>query len=133
MLWKQYFKNDTAALNVSNVYSAIANYGRQGNVAGVKEFCDLDDRDRMCTDDSGTITYDIDASGDGNFGSGGSTITFCSGFFNLPIEETCNFPTESNMQIADQGGVFLHELAKCEALTGLANVTDGKDDDCGTW
>lgn len=88
----------------------------------------------MCTDDGGAIAYNLNTVGGSNSNSGGSsTITFCSGFFKLPVAETCIYASEGNMQVADQGGVFLHELAKCEALTGVANVTDGADDDCSTW
>lgn len=104
-------------------------------MAGIQEICDVNEVDDMCTDDTGVIAYNLPARGtaDANGGGGSPSITFCSGFFNLSAAETCTYATESNMHVADQGGVLLHELAKCEALTKVANVTDGPDDDCSTW
>ncbi len=90
--------------------------------------------DKMCTDDHGVIAYSSSPGGAKDPSNSGSpSITFCSGFFNLPVAEPCNYASETNMHVADQGGVFLHELAKCETLTGLANVTDGGAGDCSTW
>ena len=114
---------------MKRVYQGIINYGRNGNYYGITEYCDPVNEDPECTDDEQVLAYRNPYEA----GSNSTTITLCSHFLYLQQQITCNYPSISNPDMVDQGGLFLHELTHARNLVGYADISDGAHADCYSW